>query len=131
MKVKELVSGLKKLTGCYPVVLMRGEETLGLSREFQNDGSDWAQLSLVVRKPMELDTEFLKVVLDYCARQEHHSLFSDETPFEEFEVLASQEESKGAFYTIKILKCGIEKVNDVEVFALHVEEIFDIDKVNN
>ena len=131
MKVKELVSGLKKLTGCYPVVLMNGEETLGLSRDFHNDGSDWAQLSLVVRKPMNLDTEFLKVVLDYCARQEHHSLFSDETPFEEFEVFASQKESEDAFYTIKILKCGMERVNDVEVFALHVEEIFDTDKVND
>ena len=131
MKVKELVSGLKNLTGCYPVVLMRDEETLGLSRDFHNDGSDWAQLSLVVRNPKNLDTEFLKVVLDYCARQEHHSLFSDETPFEEFEVFASKEESNGAFSTIKILKCGIEKVNDKEVFALHVEEMFDTDKVND
>jgi len=131
MKVKELVSGLKKLTGCYPVVLMKGEETLGLSRDFQNDGSDWAQLSLVVRNPKNLDTEFLKVILDYCAKQEHHSLFSDETPFEEFEVFASQKESEGAFYTIKILKCGIEKVNDEEVFALHVEEMFDTEDVND
>lgn len=131
MKVNELVSGLKNLTGCYPVVLMKGEETLGLSRDFHNDGSDWAQLSLVVRKPMELDTEFLKVILDYCARTEHHSLFSDETPFEEFEVFATKQEVGGAFSTIKILKCGIEKVNDVEVFALHVEEMFDTDDVDD
>ena len=131
MKVKELVSGLKGLTGCYPVVLMKGEKTLGLSRDFQNDGSDWAQLNLVVRKPMELDTEFLKVILDYCARAEHHSLFSDETQFEEFEVFASKQEVGGAFSTINILECGIEKVNNQEVFALHVEELFETDEVSN
>jgi len=131
MKVNELVSGLKNLTGCYPVVLMKGEETLGLSREFHNDGSDWAQISFVVRNPKNLDTEFLKHILDYCAKEEFHSLFSDETPFEEFEVFASQEESAGAFYTIKILKCGIEKVNDEEVFALHIEEMFDTGDVKN
>lgn len=125
MKVKELVSGLKSLTGCYPVVLMKGDETLGLSRDFHNDGSDWAQISLVARDPKELDTEFLKVILDYCAKQEEHSLFSDETPFEEFEVFASKKESEGAYYTIKILGCGVQKVNDEEVFALHIEEMFE------
>ena len=124
MKVKELVSELKKLTGCYPVILMKGDETLGLSRDFHSDGAEWAQMSLVVGEASNLDTEFLKHILDYSAKKEYHSLFSDEIPFEEYEVFASKKESENTFYTIKILKCGILKVDDEEIFALHVEEMF-------
>ena len=131
MKVKELVSVLKKTKGYYPVVLMKADKKVRLSRDFFNDGPDWAQISLVVREQQNLDTEFLKHILDYCAKEEFHSLFSDETPFEEFEVCASQKESEGGYYTIKILGCGVQKVNDEEVFALHVEEMFETSGVNN
>jgi len=124
MIIKDLVSELKKCTGRFPVVLLKGNETLGLSQDFQSD-SDWAQFTLYAETPDTLDTEFLKHILDYCANEEPHSLFSDETPFEEFNVIASKQESESVFLEANILKCGIENVNNKYVFALYVEDMFE------
>ena len=107
---------------------MKGNETVGLSREFFNDGSDWAEISLLVQEPMNLDTEFLKHILDYCAKKEFRSLFSDETRIEEFEVCATKRKSESTFYKESIVRCGIEKIDGgEEVFALYVENLFDTD----
>lgn len=123
MKVKELVDALKKITECYPVVLMKGKEVEGLSREFCNDGTTWEQISFIIKDPKILDTEFLKHILDYCAKEEFRSLFSDETPFVEFEVCASKKQSECIYSSVSVVKCGVEEVNNKTVFALHVEEM--------
>lgn len=130
MNVKELVIGLKDLTRCYPVVLMKENETLGLSREFFNDGYDWAEISLITQDPMNLDTDFLKHILDYCAKQEFRSLFSELPQFENYEVSVQKPiPGRNSAYKQSIIKYSIETIDGgEEVFALHVESLFEDDE---
>ena len=132
MKTRELVKGLKGLKKAYPVVLMKGNEILGLGSDFGKDKTAKDRFNFIVRNQqdhlLDADTELLKNILDYYAKKEFRSLFSDETPFEEFEIVASKKEKDGSFSTVNILKCGVEKINDQEVFALHVDKLFEKDK---
>lgn len=132
MKVKKLVKKLKKVQGRLPIIAILDEDKFYLTRNFHNQGSSFAEIAFVLKADSdptidELDTDFAKLILDYLAKEEQRSLFSEETPFLEFDIyIQMQIEDTTIWHSYNIDKIKVEKrlyYNEKQpIFVLYISD---------
>ena len=129
MKVSELVKNLRRVEGRLPIIVMAGDKKLYLSRDFHNNGSKWEQFAFIVDKDSQwddLDTDFMKAIIDYAFKGECKSLFSPETNFLDYEVCISAKEEDSLYSSMNIEKVTIGEMNYLGetkfVFVIHVTD---------
>ena len=92
MNVRGLINKLKKVSGTLPVKVLSKEGYVNVTRDFGIDAEGWETFELVIGNSedsffkKDLDTEFLKHILDYGNKMTYVSYFDTALPFDQYEV---------------------------------------------